>query len=118
MAPDNRAPRRSSHLSDDAQVGPIVQQRRRHVPVSLPGRQVERRVPGAGGGIWACSVGQQLLDNVLFAQAGRDVQWGLVVLATTIKQHTKEVNCKDVVSFSLPKDEEMTSGASKWKQEE
>lgn len=70
------------YLGNDAQVSSAVQERCRHVSVPLPGRQVQRRVAGASGGVWTRSVGQQLLDDILFAQTAGDVQRRLVVLAT------------------------------------
>lgn len=57
------------YLGDDAQIGSVVQQRRCHVSVSLPGCQVQRCVSRAGGGVWVRSVCQELLDDVLFTQA-------------------------------------------------
>lgn len=73
---------KATNLGDDAQTRPLIQQRRSHVSVALPGRQVQRRVPGVGGGVRERSAGEQLLDNVLLAEAARDVQRSLVVLAT------------------------------------
>lgn len=69
------------YLSGDAQAGSLVQQCRSHVSVPLPGSQVQGGVPGAGGGVWARSVGQQLVDDVWLTQAAWDMQRGLVILS-------------------------------------
>lgn len=58
----------------------MIQKERGYIFMSLSGRQVEWGVPRSRGCIWRCSLLQQLLYYVCLPQAGRNVQWGLVVL--------------------------------------
>lgn len=71
-----------SHLGDDRQRCTMIQKNRSHIFVPFPCREVQRGVAWRGGCVGRCSLLQQLLHNVCLAQAGRNVQWGLVILNT------------------------------------
>lgn len=87
----------------------MLQQRRSHVSVPLPCCQVQRRVSGARGGVWARSILQQLLDDVLFAETAGDVQRSLVILETDGKRSSvggdntlRERVCLDTHTHTTP----------------
>ena len=93
-----------SDLGGDVQRCSLVQQGCGHVLVALAGSQVEGRVAGGGGGVWARSVLQQLQHDVWFTQTTGDMQGRLVVLDTHThtQAHTHthtEVICNRSISL-------------------
>lgn len=58
----------------------MIQKNRSYILVPFPSRKVQGRVARRGGCIGRCSLLQQLLHDVCFPQAGRNVQRRLVIL--------------------------------------